>query len=112
MYQFLHHSYLILLLILQPLANSIYDDAIEMLEFWNDKKQIAEFIEILDSEKHKNNPLNISDLAIKGSDLLPLCAKDFSKVGKTLEFLLEKVIENPSLNTKEKLIEIAEKELR
>ncbi len=93
------------------LYNNIYDDAIEMLEFWNDKNQISEFVEIINAEKQKTNPLKISDLAINGNDILPLCEGDFSRVGKMLEELLECVIDNPALNEKEKLIEIAKKEL-
>ena len=42
---------------------------------------------------------------------MPLCNDDYSKVGKTLEMLLERVLGNPELNKKDKLIEIAKKEL-
>lgn len=92
------------------LYNNIYEDARKMLAFYNENAK--EFLEILDNEGCKNNPLSISDLAIKGDDILPLCKKDYSKVGKTLEMLLTKVIEDPTLNTNEKLIEITKKSLK
>lgn len=93
------------------LYSNVYVEAQEMLEFFHGTERAAEFKKILEIEKIKNNPLTISDLAIKGSDILPLCKDNFAKVGKTLEMLLECVIENPELNEKEKLVEIAKKEL-
>ena len=92
------------------LYNNIYDEAVEVLKIWNEKN-MAEFIHMLEIERNKNNPLLISDLKINGSDILPLCEDDYSKVGKVLEKLLERVIDNPELNKKEILIEIAKKEL-
>ena len=94
------------------LYNNIYEEGVEMLAFFNEKEDIDEFLDALNSEKHKNNPISISDLDIKGDDILPLCDKDYSRVGKTLEFLLKCVIEDPTLNRKEKLIEIAKKGLK
>lgn len=92
------------------LYNNIYTDAKEMLIFFSEKSS-DEFVQILEVEREKNNALSISDLAVKGSDILPLTNGDFSKVGKTLEYLLASVIENPDLNTKEDLLQIAKKEL-
>ena len=94
------------------LYGNIYDDALEMLKFFFKDKQIEDFLIVLNNEKCKNNPLSIADLEIKGGDILPLCQGDFSKVGKTLEFLLKQVLDNPELNKKDKLIEIATKELQ
>ena len=94
------------------LYNDIYEESLEMLKFFNDKENIKGFIEIICAERCKNNPLSISDLDIKGNDILPLCNKDYSKVGKTLEYLLLQVIEDPTLNQKQKLIEIAKKSLK
>ena len=91
------------------LYNNIYDEAIEMLCFYNENEQA--FLNTVNAERCKNNPLLISDLDIRGEDVMPLCNKDYSKVGKILEALLHKVIEDPTLNEKEKLIEIAKKEL-
>ena len=83
-----------------------------MLKFFNEKENLDEFVGVLDVERSKNNPLSISDLDIKGEDILPLCDKNYSRVGKTLELLLDEVIEDPTINKKEKLIEIAKKSLK
>ena len=58
-------------------------------------------------ESRKQRPLEISDLAIRGGDIIPLCENNFPLVGKTLSHLLAKVIDNPSLNKREELIEMA-----
>jgi hypothetical protein len=58
-------------------------------------------------ESRKRRPLGISDLAIRGGDIIPFCDNNFSLVGKTLSHLLAKVIDNPSLNKREELIEMA-----
>lgn len=92
------------------LYNNIYEEGIEMLIFFNEE-DISDFIAVIENEKRKNNPLSISNLDIKGDDILPLCNKDYSKVGKTLEYLLSQVIDDPTLNQKQKLVEIAKKSL-
>ena len=56
------------------------------------------------------NALNISDLKINGKDIM----KEFKigqgpKVGKILSFLLDNVLEDPSLNSKKTLLELAKK---
>ena len=79
------------------LYDNIFDDAKQMLVYFR-IDDTGDFLATLGEERKKQNPLSISDLAIKGSDLLPLCKSDFSKVGKTLEYLLELVLENPALN--------------
>lgn len=83
--------------------------SLEILRFYNaDSEDFARLVELEASQKR---PLSISELDIRGSDILPLCAGDYSRVGKTLAILLECVLDDPSLNRKEKLIEIAKKEL-
>lgn len=93
------------------LYNNIYDEAKDMLKFFCQNGQIEAFFEILDCEKNRNNPLSLSDLAVKGSDILPFCVGNHAKVGKILNELLNMVVENPALNEKDKLIEIVKKEL-
>jgi tRNA nucleotidyltransferase (CCA-adding enzyme) len=83
--------------------------ALEVLRFYN--RNSEEFVRLVEVENAQKRPLAVSDLKINGSDLLPLCKGDYSRVGKTLSLLLSLVIENPELNEKEKLIEIAKKEL-
>ncbi len=93
------------------LYNNICDDALEMFIFFNQDKNLSEFIPTISHEKSKNNPLTLSNLEVNGSDILPFCNGNRANVGKTLNKLLECVIENPELNKKEILIEIAKKEL-
>ena len=93
------------------LYNNIYDEAREMLKFFNKDKLIEDFVAVLDAENSKNNPLSLSELKVKGSDILPFCMGNHARVGKILNELLNRVIEDPTLNEKEKLIEIAQKEL-
>ena len=55
--------------------------------------------------KENKEPFGVKNLAVNGTDLKEIGI--FGKeIGDTLNFLLEKVIENPELNEKEKLIEI------
>lgn len=52
-------------------------------------------------------PLSISELAINGSELMSeFSLKSGVEIGNILKFLLDKTLENPVLNSKEKLIEI------
>lgn len=57
--------------------------------------------------KNKQECISISDLAIGGRDLIELGFKQNNKLGLALNALLIAVIEDPNLNKKEKLIELA-----
>ena len=50
-----------------------------------------------------NTPYSISQLAVSGSDLIAL-GYNGREIGKTLALLLDEVIKDPSLNTKESLL--------
>ncbi len=49
-------------------------------------------------------PLAIKDLAVSGADLIAAGMQPGPQLGQTLQSLLEKVIEEPSLNNKEQLL--------
>lgn len=52
-------------------------------------------------------PLSIKELAVNGGDLMcQFSIKQGEEIGGMLKFLLDKVLENPELNSKEKLIAI------
>jgi len=51
----------------------------------------------------KKEPWNISDLAVNGTDLISAGVPSGKKIGEFLEKILQKVIQSPTLNTKEKL---------
>jgi putative nucleotidyltransferase with HDIG domain len=53
--------------------------------------------------------LSLKDLAISGKDLIALGVKPGPRFGVILNELLEAVLDDPELNAKEKLLEIAEK---
>lgn len=54
-----------------------------------------------------HEPLNLSDLAIKGSDLLNLGIPRGPQIGRILEELLDDVLANPDLNTPQYLLDRA-----
>lgn len=57
----------------------------------------------------EDNALNYKDLKINGVDIINLGVSSGPNIGKILEYLLEKVIDQPDLNEKYKLIEISKK---
>lgn len=59
--------------------------------------------EIINSKQ----PLTVKDLEINGYDLINLGLKPGKELGFILDYLLEKILEEPELNTKEKLLTLA-----
>ena len=55
----------------------------------------------------RNDCYSVKQLAVNGRDLIEAGFPEGEKIGETLELLLEKVIVDQSLNTKEKLTDIA-----
>ena len=58
-------------------------------------------------EQERAKPHRLSDLAIDGSDLIELGFSEGPELGRTLERLLDAVVDDPSLNTREALDERA-----
>jgi tRNA nucleotidyltransferase (CCA-adding enzyme) len=58
-------------------------------------------------ERERSQPHRLADLAIDGDDLLGLGFSEGPEVGRTLESLLDAVVEEPELNTRERLLERA-----
>jgi poly(A) polymerase/tRNA nucleotidyltransferase (CCA-adding enzyme) len=55
-----------------------------------------------------HNTFTVKELAINGSDIISLCEiSPGPLVGKTLNYLLDRVLEDPSLNNKEDLINLS-----
>ncbi|BCN28769.1 CCA tRNA nucleotidyltransferase [Anaeromicropila herbilytica] len=71
------------------------------------KKQLEEakrlYLEVIE----KSECVSLKTLALNGKDLIALGYKPGKQIGETLDYLLQKVIEEPTLNEKEKLIELA-----
>jgi tRNA nucleotidyltransferase (CCA-adding enzyme) len=57
----------------------------------------------------EQEPLNLRELAINGDDLKALGIEPGKKMGRILRDLMEKVIDNPELNTRERLLDIVER---
>ena len=68
--------------------------------------ELSDRIKEIDAE---NSALSLKDLAVNGSDLIKMGIKAGKKLGWILNELLECVLDNPSENTKENLLEIAKK---
>lgn len=58
---------------------------------------------ILDAQ----DALSIKDLAVNGNDLMKAGIPQGKQLGKTLDYLLETVLDDPAQNTKEQLLDIA-----
>jgi tRNA nucleotidyltransferase (CCA-adding enzyme) len=58
-------------------------------------------------EHEHTQPHRLSDLAVDGSDLIELGFSEGPELGRTLESLLDAVVEDPSVNTREQLLERA-----
>lgn len=78
---------------------SIHDASI--IKFYQD------FKDRLNAELNKQNALSIKDLCINGNDLINFGIPKGKQIGIILDELLNCVLEDPLLNTKEKLLEIA-----
>ena len=70
-------------------------------------KRLIELKNRISDELEKNNALSLKDLAINGSDLIAAGFEKGKKLGFILNHLLDCVIEDPEMNTREKLIEVA-----
>jgi tRNA nucleotidyltransferase (CCA-adding enzyme) len=73
-------------------------------------KNIIEFKKRIETILRENNATRLSDLAINGKDIMRyLSLSPGPVVGTILNYLLEAVIEDPELNTRDKLLEMATK---
>ncbi|HNR53517.1 MAG TPA: polynucleotide adenylyltransferase, partial [Candidatus Dojkabacteria bacterium] len=55
----------------------------------------------------KDMALKVTDLAVNGNDLEKIGVKPGPEMGKILKSLLDMVLEDPLMNTKERLLEAA-----
>ena len=72
-------------------------------------ERIARFGEIVAAERQ--SPHRLADLAVNGRDLIALGYREGPELGRTLAVLLDEVVEDPSRNERERLLERA-RELR
>lgn len=71
-----------------------------------DYQRFSALKDALEEVLNKKEPLTVKDLAISGRDLIDMGFEPGPRIGQTLNFLLEQVLEDASLNTKEKLLSI------
>jgi tRNA nucleotidyltransferase/poly(A) polymerase len=62
-------------------------------------------------EQEQGQPHRLTDLAVDGSDLIELGFTEGPAIGRTLEALLDAVVEDPALNTRDQLLERAREQL-
>jgi tRNA nucleotidyltransferase (CCA-adding enzyme) len=58
-------------------------------------------------EEQREQPHRLEDLAVDGSDLLDLGYREGPELGRALDSLLDAVVDDPALNTREQLLERA-----
>ena len=68
---------------------------------------LVELKDRIADELEKKNALSLKDLAIDGNDLIQAGFEKGKKLGLILNHLLNCVIEDPQMNTREKLLEVA-----
>lgn len=92
----------------------------DMYGMWNEKVELRynESINLLIELKdriqnilNKQNALSLKDLAVNGKDLIAAGIPAGKNLGMLLEDLMNCVLEDPELNTKEKLMEIVKKSM-
>jgi tRNA nucleotidyltransferase (CCA-adding enzyme) len=62
-------------------------------------------------EQERSEPHRLADLAVDGADLIELGFTEGPGLGRVLESLLDAVVEDPALNTREVLLERARRQL-
>jgi hypothetical protein len=68
---------------------------------------LAPLISRIDRILAEDRALSLQDLAVGGADLMSVGVKSGKPMGIILKELLETVLDDPELNTREKLLEIA-----
>lgn len=81
-----------------------HSHAMDYTDIFNIEERIKNIIS-------SKEPLSIKDLSISGKDIISLGINPGKEIGIILNKLLELVLENPDLNSKDKLIDYAERML-
>ena len=71
---------------------------------WNNILELKERVEKIVNE---NSALSLKDLKVNGNDLMNLGIPKGKMIGQILQELFETVTESPSMNDREKLLEVA-----
>ena len=68
---------------------------------------VDRFEEIFEELEAQNQCMKKRDLAINGRDLIEMGMHQGKELGAVLDYLFEQVLDEPELNTREKLLELA-----
>ena len=79
------------------------------LRYSESVKLLLELKDRIEAELQKNNALTLKSLAVNGRDLMAAGIPSGKELGRILNELLECVLEDPSMNEREKLLEVAKK---
>jgi hypothetical protein len=82
-------------------AGRAVDDLVTIAKAEGHGARLAEAVKAI---RAAGAPLTVGDLAVKGADLMDAGVPEGPKMGETLRSLLERVLEDPSLNTREQLL--------
>ena len=72
----------------------------------------SEMHQRIDTIANRDDALSVGDLTVNGDDLCAVGIPAGPRMGVVLDFLLESVLDDPTLNTRERLLEIAERYYR
>ena len=90
---------------LQKADRSCSNEEADIKDLLEREEKIKEIIE--NKEAYEKN-----QLAINGYDVIELGYKEGKVIGEILDYLLEKVLEKPELNEKEKLIKMIKEKFK
>jgi tRNA nucleotidyltransferase/poly(A) polymerase len=71
-----------------------------------DPAPVVSLLKALRREIRSGTPLRVTDLALDGRDLIAMGFKPGPRFGEILQSLMERVLDEPSLNRKERLMEL------
>jgi tRNA nucleotidyltransferase (CCA-adding enzyme) len=77
-------------------------------EFQDTKTPIHDMSNLVEQARSANAPVALSGLAVNGRDIIGMGIKPGPQVGQILNNLMQAVIENPELNTRESLLALAQ----
>ncbi len=72
---------------------------------------VDDMIAMYEQVEKENHCIKMSDMAIKGKDLMAMGIAPGKEMGDILKALFEKVLDNPELNDREKLIKLVEEKM-
>lgn len=102
--------------VMSRMSPQAYDDLLVMKKYTAEvpesPKELERIEELTQMIRGRGDCVSLKALAVTGRDLISMGMKPGETIGETLEYLLQLVLEYPEWNTKERLIQEAEKALK